>query len=307
MLHYLQTDVLRVNKPAENDGSFMSLYMSLQAASPAEENAPTPEYSSFEELYNALLRGIESGVAWLHTELDKRAPYHTPEAPSTALVLSLFVEGCIERGIDFSKGGAYYDVEAIHMGGVQDCANSLLAIKKLVYDDKLITLSELITLLRKDWEGREDLRLYALNKLPHFGNDNAQSNEMTRRLLKDYIAIVRKYDHRADGVKCPPGVSTFGRECEWRYARGATADGHKRGDILSPNLSPAPGADKKWSYRRNTRILLSASYRAGWLLRAGYKIRAFYGARRGKRKCHYGTGKGLLRAGRLFYADGYCR
>lgn len=244
MLHYLQTDVLRVNKPAENDGSFMSLYMSLQAASPAEENAPTPEYSSFEELYNALLRGIESGVAWLHTELDKRAPYHTPEAPSTALVLSLFVEGCIERGIDFSKGGAYYDVEAIHMGGVQDCANSLLAIKKLVYDDKLITLSELITLLRKDWEGREDLRLYALNKLPHFGNDNAQSNEMTKRLLKDYIAIVRKYDHRADGVKCPPGVSTFGRECEWRNARGATADGHKRGDILSPNLSPAPGADK---------------------------------------------------------------
>ena len=127
---------------------------------------------------------------------------------------------------------------------MQDCANSLLAIKKLVYDDKLITLSELITLLRKDWEGREDLRLYALNKLPHFGNDNAQSNEMTKRLLKDYIAIVRKYDHRADGVKCPPGVSTFGRECEWRYARGATADGHKRGDILSPNLSPAPGADK---------------------------------------------------------------
>lgn len=244
MLHYLQTDVLGVNKAIEHDGSFVGMYMSLQTASPAESDAPIPEYADFDELYEALLKGIEKAVAWVHSDLDSRAYYRTEEAPATALVMSLFVEGCIERGVDFSKGGSYYDVQAIHMGGVQDCANSLLAIKKMVYEEKLLTLSELITLLRNDWEGREDLRLYALNKLPHFGNDSAQSNEMTVRLLNDYINIVRAYDNRADGIKCPPGVSTFGREGEWRYARGATADGHKRGDILSPNLSPAPGADK---------------------------------------------------------------
>lgn len=243
-LHYLQTDVLAINKPVENDGSFFGVYLSLISASPAEQNAPIPEYDSFEELYSALLKGIESGVKWVHEKLDERACNRLPETPSTALVLSLFVEGCIEKGVDFSKGGAYYDIEAIHMGGVQDCANSLLAIKKMVYEDKLLTLSELIALLRNNWEGREDLRLYALNKLPHFGNDNDQSNEMTKRLLSDYIEIARAYDHRSDKIKCPPGVSTFGREVEWRYARGATADGHKQGDILSPNLSPAPGADK---------------------------------------------------------------
>lgn len=83
-------------------------------------------------------------------------------------------------------------------------ANSLLAIKKMVYEDKMLTLSELIALLRSDWEGQEALRLYALNKLPHFGNDNAQSNQMCIRLLKDYIQLANAYDNRADGIKCPP-------------------------------------------------------------------------------------------------------
>ena len=244
MLHYLQTDVLAVNRPVENDGSFMGLYLSLITASPAQKDDPIPEYASFEDLYKALLKSIEGGISWLHGLLDSQAFYRSEEAPATALVLSLFVEGCIEKGTDFSKGGAYYDVQSIHMGGVQDCANSLLAIKKMVYEDKMLTLSELIALLRSDWEGQEALRLYALNKLPHFGNDNAQSNQMCIRLLKDYIQLANAYDNRADGIKCPPGVSTFGREGEWRNARGATADGHKRGEILSPNLSPAPGADK---------------------------------------------------------------
>lgn len=122
MLHYLQTDVLAVNRPVENDGSFMGLYLSLITASPAQKDDPIPEYASFEDLYKALLKSIEGGISWLHGLLDSQAFYRSEEAPATALVLSLFVEGCIEKGTDFSKGGAYYDVQSIHMGGVQDCS-----------------------------------------------------------------------------------------------------------------------------------------------------------------------------------------
>lgn len=245
MLQMLQTDVLKINTPVETDGSFWAMYASYATVSPADKSYPIPEYADYEELYDALLKSIDAHLDWFQNMLDKNSVYLSPSMPSTALVISLFVEGCIEKGVDFSKGGSYYDVQSPHMGGVQDCANSLLAIKKLVFEEKKLTLSELITLLRGDWEGREDLRLYALNKLPHFGTDNSEADFIAARLLEDYARLEHAHDKRTDGVKCPPGVSTFGRECEWRYSRGATADGHKRGDILSPNLSPAPGTDKR--------------------------------------------------------------
>jgi formate C-acetyltransferase len=66
---------------------------------------------------------------------------------------------------------------------------------------------------------------------------------MAKRILHDFAALCDKVKKR-NGVMRPAGVSTFGREIEWRAHRKATADGHKAGDILASNLTPSPGTDK---------------------------------------------------------------
>ncbi|HBQ63685.1 MAG TPA: hypothetical protein DD727_01905, partial [Clostridiales bacterium] len=116
--------------------------------------------------------------------------------------------------------------------------------RKLVFEEKKITLNELAACLRKNWEGMEPLRRYAAGSIEYFGNDTPESNAMVKRLVEDFIGIVLEKPE-VEGVLMPPGISTFGRQISWRQDRGATADGHFMGAILSANLSPAPGTDKK--------------------------------------------------------------
>jgi formate C-acetyltransferase len=67
---------------------------------------------------------------------------------------------------------------------------------------------------------------------------------MVKRIFDDYTAMASEVKER-NGVLRPAGISTFGREIEWRSKRTATADGHRKGEILATNFSPSPGTDKK--------------------------------------------------------------
>jgi formate C-acetyltransferase len=67
---------------------------------------------------------------------------------------------------------------------------------------------------------------------------------MMNRVFEDYTAMVAEVKERA-GVKRPCGISTFGREIDWRMKRCATPEGSRIGDILATNCSPTPGSDRK--------------------------------------------------------------
>ncbi|MHB1000153.1 MAG: pyruvate formate lyase family protein [Armatimonadota bacterium] len=160
-----------------------------------------------------------------------------------ATVVSIFVDDCIERARGYYGRGPKYAVFSPHIGGMANVANSLLAIKKLVYDEKMYTLPEFLDILRSDWNGYENLRKMVLNRIEFYGSDNDEADAMMRRVFDDYTALVARVRERS-GVKLPAGISTFGREIEWRAHRKATADGHHLGEILATNFSPSPGTDK---------------------------------------------------------------
>jgi formate C-acetyltransferase len=124
-----------------------------------------------------------------------------------------------------------------------DVANSLHAIKTLVYDQRRLSLTELVRILRADWVGHEDLRRKVQRDLVLYGNDDPAADNMVQRIFRDYTELCASQPER-DGAKLPAGLSTFGRELEYRANRKATAFGTRQGAVLASNFTPTPGTDR---------------------------------------------------------------
>ena len=150
----------------------------------------------------------------------------------------------MENARSYLEGGPRYTVISPHIGGAPDVGNSLLAIDRLVYREKRVTLNELRAILRANWEGHEPLRQYVLNRYTYYGNDDDAADAYTARLLDDFAAMVLGHNGESP-ILFPPGVSTFGRQIEWAPGRAATPFGARKGDVLAPNASPTPGTETK--------------------------------------------------------------
>lgn len=165
-----------------------------------------------------------------------------PTAPCT--VVSLFEEGCLEQGLSYWEGGPVYNVYSPHIGGLPDAVNSLYAIKKLVFDEKKLSFSRLMQVLKEDWQGEELLRRYALNHYRYYGNDNDEADAIYRQILSEFCSACEEFQQESR-YRTPAGVSTFGRQLEWSPQRFATPYGKKAHEILAANCSPTPGTDRE--------------------------------------------------------------
>lgn len=207
-------------------------------------------FPDFEALYKAYISDVadllEGHLAML---LDENMERETPDGwvwkeDIKCTVISLFEEGCIEKGLSYREGGPIYNIVSPHIGGLADTVNSLYAIKKLVFDEKKVGFGELMQILKNNWEGSEALRRYVLNRYVYYGNDSDEVDEICARLLSDFADLCKGIDGRS-GYSFPGGVSTFGRQLEWSPHRLACPYGRKSGEVLAANASPTPGSDKE--------------------------------------------------------------
>lgn len=211
----------------------------LQEVLGVPEDGEPPDFTDFDALYSAFHRRLADEIAGIHERADRFA-LAGPPAP----LVSLLERDCIAKARGYWNRGARYTVYAPHAGGVPDTANSLLAIKTIVYEQRAVSLPVMVRRLRENWAGHEEMRLRLRARHSWYGNDDWEADGMVRRVFDDYLALVGQVPSRC-GVLRPPGVSTFGREIGWRSQRGATADGHLAEEILATNLSPSPGTDTR--------------------------------------------------------------
>lgn len=136
----------------------------------ANELDPTERGSAVMDAYDrskaviivcdALINYAERWARELDIQQNIRAyTLQTKEFPMP--VLSTLTEGCLDSGRDPS---------GVNLFGVANVANSLAAIKKLVFDEKAISFDELREALRHNFEGQESLRQMLLNRAPKYGN-----------------------------------------------------------------------------------------------------------------------------------------
>lgn len=206
----------------------------------------TSSFDTFEQLYKQYIADIGKQVSYIFEHgknlLEEKDGKLVWKKSTPCTVISLFEEGCIEKGISYLEGGALYNVISPHIGGTADAANSLYAIKKLVFDEKTVNFDSFMQILKNNWEGNEALRQHALTAYKYYGNDNDEVDSIASRILSDFADICRQTDGKLP-IMFPPGVSTFGRQIEWAANRCACAHGRKQSEILAGNLSPTPGTD----------------------------------------------------------------
>lgn len=209
-----------------------------------------PEYNSIEELYSAFRDALYEAVESLYSSHVKSAyicqngVWQARGGIGSDSVVSLFEDGCIEHARAYYDCGPEYTVRSPHIGGAPDVANSLYAVEKLVFEENKVSFSELVQILKNNWQDNELLRLYAKNKFVYYGNDSDEADLWHTRLLNDFADMVNSFNEKSNcPVKFIPGVSTFGRQVDWLPNRCATAFGYRKGDILSGNDSPVPGTD----------------------------------------------------------------
>lgn len=217
---------------------FDTLLLLQNALAMDDATRAVPEYADFSALYVAFEQNLRKQL-----EAHWSGGDHHCKNAHPATCISMMVEGCIENARGYYDRGPKYTVLAPHAGGIANTANSLLAIKKLVFEEKLVTLKEFVDILRADWSGQEAMRRLVSTRIPTYGNDDDEADAMAKRVYESYVATAGEVRERG-GVLMPAGISTFGREIEWRAHRKATADGHRVGEILATNFSPSPGTDK---------------------------------------------------------------
>jgi formate C-acetyltransferase len=200
------------------------------------------DFESFEALLEAFLLRVDECCEAVFDLLDTReammADFHT------APFYSATMRTCVERGRDVYASGAKYNNTSINVLGVATAIDSLLAVKKIVFDDGLMSLDALVEVLEKNWEGNELLRQKVKRTFPKYGMGDAYADSLARTVM----------ERMADKINGRPnakgGVYRFGAfTVDWRFAFGektaAGADGRLAGETLSKNLCATLGADRE--------------------------------------------------------------
>jgi formate C-acetyltransferase len=181
---------------------------------------------------------------------------------------SALIDGCIENAADCAQN-VYDPFTNMLCCGNTNVADSLAAIKKLVFEDKFISMAELLDTLKHNWEGREDLRQKFLNA-PKFGNDDDYVDMIMREVThKSEEEVEKTLDYY--GWPSMFDGSIAGGYYPWGRRTGATADGRKAKESLSDGvMSPMAGRDNNgptaiikstskisptWSYLSNQKFM----------------------------------------------------
>lgn len=156
--------------------------------------------------------------------------------------LSLVIDDCIDNAKDYNSGGARYNTNYIQGVGIGSITDSLTAIKKHIFDTQKLSFDELLSALKDDFAGKENLRQFLIHKTPHYGNDDDYADSIMQE-------VFRFFYHMVDGRKTYRGgtyrINMLPTTCHVYFGSviGATPDGRPAGTPLSEGISPVQGAD----------------------------------------------------------------
>ena len=173
--------------------------------------------------------------------------------------LSLLIDGCIEKGMDVSRGGAVYNHSGPQGVGLGTTADSLTAIKQLVFDDKICTGPELLQALRDNWEGHEPLYAYVnSDRVHHYGNNDDYADDIAHMVMASYCENI---EHRPTphGGEYMPGVFSVTANVHHGSYLGATPDGRKAFEPVSDCMGPVHTACCSHDTCGPTAVALSAA------------------------------------------------
>ncbi|MDO5350768.1 MAG: pyruvate formate lyase family protein [Lachnospiraceae bacterium] len=200
------------------------------------------EFTSYEELEQAYYKQLSNIIR--HTAIATIEAQRLHEIMVPRPFLSSLHEHCMESGRDLANGGGRYNVGPVMTGiGLGCMSDALAVIKKLVFEEKKVSMQTLCDALAANWEGYEELRQQA-RSCPKFGNDDDYVDSIAVKMANFYYDEVHRY------LDCngKPFLSAFmgiSNYIPTGRVVGATPDGRKAGEPLTEGVSPYAGSDKR--------------------------------------------------------------
>ena len=156
--------------------------------------------------------------------------------------MSTMIDGCLEKGKDVACGGAKYNYVGPQGVGLSNVADSLMVIKKAVFEEGKITLPALIEKLDNNFKDDEYFRQGLINKIPKYGNNIKEVDEIAHDVGKAYCEEVQK--HRCvRGGPYRPGLFPVASHVPLGRVVGALPSGRLAGTPLNDGISPVSGCD----------------------------------------------------------------
>jgi len=197
-------------------------------------------WREFREAFETQLRALLDRMLSISDEADRVRSQYEPTP-----YLSALIGGCADKGKDVTQGGPWHNFITVEGVGFATAADSLAAVKKLVYEDCKVSIAELARAIRADFEGHESLRQSLLNKVPQYGNDDDYADEIARYLSQAWTRLVFDRTSAATGRRYRAGYLSWNYWIAFAPGTSATPDGRKRGTYLSNAIGPVDGSDRR--------------------------------------------------------------
>lgn len=208
------------------------------------------DMKSYEELEQAIekaMRYLTRMSVIVENTIDLALERDVPD-----ILCSALTQDCIGRGKTLKEGGAIYDFISGLQVGIANMADSLAAIKKLVFDENKITPEQLWNALLDDFTTEENKKIQQMliNDAPKYGNDNDYVDQLVVDVYNVYIDEMKKYPNTRHG-RGPiggiryAGTSSISANVGQGFSTMATPDGRNARTPLAEGCSPAHSMDKK--------------------------------------------------------------
>ena len=200
------------------------------------------EFKTFEDFKNAYIAQTEKLIDKAFIISDFYDSHLLDINP--ALLYSGSMPDSVNSGKDAYYDGVKYTNTVMFLSCHATAADSLMMVKKYVYDKKIITIEQLYNALKNNWEGYEDLRDMILMDEEKFGNNIDSVDNLACEMLNHFTNKVTSRKNKRGGHFVVNGESIWWAHF-WAEKCAATPDGRMRGDMLSKNMSATIGQDKK--------------------------------------------------------------
>ncbi len=199
-------------------------------------------FKNFDELYNAFDRQLQYIVDLkirVNNYIERMYATYAP-----APFLSVVIKDCIAKGKDYYNAGPRYNTNYIQCCGIGTITDSLSAIKKHVFEEKEITMEQLMNALNQNFKGQEILRLRLSNKTPCYGNDDDYADRIMQRVFNSLYGAI---DGKPNTKDTAYHLNMLSTTCHIYFGKklGASANGRMAETPISDGTSPSHGADRK--------------------------------------------------------------
>ena len=199
------------------------------------------EFKDFDELYTAFNRQLIYIVDLkirVNNYIERMYANYAP-----APFLSVVIRDCIANGLDYYNGGPRYNTNYIQCCGIGTVTDSLSAVRKHVFDQKDVSMQQLLAALKTDFKGQDPLRLRLANKTPFYGNDDDYADEIMQRV---YHSLIEAIDGKPNTKNTSYHLNMLSTTCHIYFGKmlGASANGRRAAAPISDGTSPSHGADR---------------------------------------------------------------